>query len=102
MDAVEPYMNEPNYEISQLRNELALKNEELANLQSTTNKRSPFLGKCFCCGKSGHPYYRCPTASLIEKQKIRDNYDELVKQNRINRIKERTSLNANGVATNPQ
>ena len=85
--------------ISVLREKLQSKEQDLANIQSSSPKKSPFLGKCFCCKLPGHPFFMCPTASFEDKERIKKNYAELVKKMREERAKE---LNAKGTATNPQ
>ncbi len=82
-----------------LRERLARQGSELANMQSTSQKKSPFLGKCFCCQLPGHPFFQCPTATTADKDKVRKNYDELVGKMREERKKE---LNSRGPVTNPQ
>ena len=82
-----------------LRERLARQGSELANMQSTSQKKSPLLGKCFCCQLPGHPFFLCPTATAVDKDKVRKNYDELVGKMREERKKE---LNSRGPVTNPQ
>ncbi len=54
-----------------LKEILARRDSELANMQSTIQNKSPFLGKCFCCQLPGHPFFLCPTATAVDKDKVR-------------------------------
>ena len=67
---------------------------------NTVRFDSIYKGICFCCNKNGHKYMDCTTATEAEKQHVRENFYQKLREYKAGKFN--TSLNANGVSTTSQ